>query len=274
MESLKNAVDEEELNTVITYIALVANPQPQFVSQLEGLIGSDIIFNDPLLLAYGAIVSRASPELQQRMTVFLLNQPPHSESNSSVLNHYILALGNTASPRVSSSLINYMQHTDEDVQLTAIIAMRFLMNDTPIQNLLTNVLKQPGVSESHALAVIKSLLYGIEHAKNNHQEKPYSHELATALVLSAMFIDNAELHLGIRQYLKSINSAKALSLVDLLSTAHTTEFAEYFNGTRFRRGTNWTENNDAYNLVQPMSERQADLQKGTFTTWPIYGAKS
>ena len=84
LEGLEKAVNEEEVETVIIYIAMVANPHPQLITKLENLITSDVHSGDPLLLVYGAIVSRASPELQQRMTISTsrdkqhFSNPPHT----------------------------------------------------------------------------------------------------------------------------------------------------------------------------------------------------
>ena len=115
---LDRAVNDEEIQTVTIYIALVAKPHPQFVAKLEERISSDAHSGDPLLLAYAGIISRASPDLQQRMTLFLINRLPQAETNSTSLIHHILSLGNAASPRITSFLIDYLGHPDKDVQLT------------------------------------------------------------------------------------------------------------------------------------------------------------
>ena len=167
-------MNDEEVETVTIYIALVANPQPQLVAELENMISSDPHSGDPLLLAYSGIISRASPDLQQRMTLFLMNRLPQAEINRTSLIHHILALGNTASPRVTSSLIDYLGHPDEDVQLTSILAMRFLMNEPSIQKSLKDLLTQSHVTEDHLSMIAKSLLYGVERAELNHQKMPFS----------------------------------------------------------------------------------------------------
>ena len=136
LEGFERAVNGEEIETVIIYIALVENPHPQLVAKLEKLISSDVHSGDPLLLAYGAIIPRASPNLQQRMMLFLINRLPQAETNSTSLIHHILSLGNSASPRITSFLIDYLGHSEKDVQLTSIMAMRFLMNEPSIQKSL------------------------------------------------------------------------------------------------------------------------------------------
>lgn len=262
LESLERAVNDEEIETVIIYIALVANPHPQFVAKLEELISSDAHSGDPLLLAYGGIISRASPDLQQRMTLFLINRLPQAETNTTSLIHHILSLGNAASPRVTSFLIDYLGHPDKDVQLTSILAMRYLMNEPSVQKSLTELLLQPRTTDDLVAMIAKALLYGTERAKINYQPKPYSSDLAEALVVSALNIDDKELHAAIITYLQSINSDNSRDLLEFFTFAKMSNHdTKYSNTTRFRRGTQWDEVNNVYNLVEPLSERQDDVRR-------------
>ena len=261
LEGLEKAVNEEEVETVIIYIAMVANPHPQLITKLENLITSDVHSGDPLLLVYGAIVSRASPELQQRMTLFLINRLAQAETNSTSLIHHILSLGNTASPRITSFLIDYIGHPERDVQLTSILAMRFLMNEPAIQKSLKELLSQPEATEEHLTMIAKALLYGCEHAKMNNQEKPFSSDFAEALAISAVNTDNEELHSALTTYLKKIDTKDSLALLQRFKLVITTEINEkYANTTRFRRGTRWDAKNKVYNLVSPLAERQNDVR--------------
>ena len=264
-------MNEEEREAIIMYIAFVANPQPQLVSELQTLIGSDVHSTDPLLLAYGAIIATASPDLQSRMIPFLLSRLPHAEMNTSSLIHHILSLGNTGSPHVTSPLIAYLQHPELHVQLSAISALRFMTNDSQVQEALTALLSHPSVSEDHLAVVIQSLLYGIEAAKNNYQEKPFSSKLAAALGLLAMDTNNTELHSAIISYLQEFNTSESRELVEYLSSAPATDSEMYSNSTRFRRGTNWAGRNSVYNLVQPLSTRRADVRKYGYRKSYIWG---
>ena len=266
-------MNEEEREAIIMYIAFVANPQPQLVTELQTLIGSDVHSTDPLLLAYGAIIATASPDLQSRMIPFLLNRLPHAEMNTSSLIHHILSLGNTGSPHVTSPLIAYLQHPELHVQLSAISALRFMTNDSQVQEALTAHLSNPDVSEDLLVVVIQSLLYGIEAAKNNYQQKPFSSKLAAALVLSAMDTNNTELHSAIISYLQEFNTSESRELVEYLSSAPATDSEMYSNSTRFRRGTNWAEKNSVYDLVQPLSTRRADVRKYGYRKSYIWGKR-
>ena len=262
LEGLDRAVNDEEIETVTIYIALVANPHPQFVAKLEELISSDAHSGDPLLLAYAGIISRASPDLQQRMTLFLINRLPQAETNSTSLIHHILSLGNAASPHLTSFLIDYLGHPDKDVQLTSILAMRFLMNEPSVQKSLKELLYQPHTSDEHVAMIAKALLYGIERAKLNYQTKPYSSDFAEALVTSSIHIEDEELHDAITTYLQSINTDSSRDLLKFFKFAKMENYdAKYSNTTRFRRGTQWDENNHLYNLVQPLAVRQDDVRR-------------
>ena len=265
---------DEEVETVTIYIALVANPHPQLVVELENMISSDPHSGDPLLLAYSGIISRASPDLQERMTLFLTNRLPQAEINSTSLIHHILALGNSASPYVTSSLIDYLGHPDEDVQLTSILAMRFLMNEPSVQKSLKELLTRSHVTEDHITTIAKSLLYGVERAKMEHQNMPYSSDLVQALVMYALGTENEELHTALTSYLQAVHTDESLELLKLSEFGKTKDFDEkYTNATRVRRGTKWDENNGDYNLVASLAERQSDVSKYQNKLAYIWGKK-
>ena len=244
------------------YIAMLANPQPQMVDKLEKLISSDVHSSDPLLLAYGAIIPRASPELQQRMVLFLINRLPEAETNITSLIHHLLSLGNSGSPHISNHLIDYLNHPESDVQLTAILAMRFLMREPSIQKSLKDLLAQPDISGDHLTVIAKALVYACERAKMNFEEKPYLSDLAEALVALAIKIPNEELHSTLSQYLRGINTPDSLKLLQILKFHHKSGSAkDRANTTRFNRGIMWDEKSEDYDTVAPLSEREDDVKK-------------
>ena len=234
------------------YISIVANPQPRFVARLEYLISSDVHLNHPLLLAYGALLSRASPELQHRMILFLFDRLPEAEKNNYSLIHHILSLGNTASPKMSDFLVNYLSHSQVDVQLSTILAMRFIMDDALIQVSLKEFLSGPKVTADHLTMIGKALLYGTERAKVNGEKKPYSSDIAQLLVLSALGTSNDELISSLTSYLETINTEHSTSLLHYMQNSNT---------TRFRRGTNWAESKSVYDLVESSTDRVNDTKQ-------------
>ena len=266
-------MDEEEQRSVVVYIAFTENPQPQMISELERRIGDNTLSTDPLLLAYGALVAKASPDLQQRMTLFLLSRLPHAETNSSSLVHHILSLGNTESTEVATPLTDYLQHPDPHVQLSTIHALRYATDDSLVQKALITLLSQSPVSDEQLAAVLQSLLYGVEHASNNYLKK-FNANLATALLSSIMETDNDELMIAFIGYLRSINSLESRQLLKIMSLPLTTKQREgSSNGTRLRRGSDWDESNTVYNLVSPVSTRQNDVRLYTNHKGYIWGRK-
>ena len=65
LNALETAANDDELEAIVMYIAMLANPQPQMVNTLEKLLSSDVHSTDSLLLAYSAIIPKTSPELHQ-----------------------------------------------------------------------------------------------------------------------------------------------------------------------------------------------------------------
>ena len=274
LAALDSAVDEEEQRSVVVYIAFTENPQPQMISELERRIGDNTLSTDPLLLAYGALVAKASPDLQQRMTLFLLSRLPHAETNSSSLVHHILSLGNTESTEVATPLTDYLQHPDPHVQLSTIHALRYATDDSLVQKAMITLLSQSPVSDEQLAAVLQSLLYGVEHASNNYLNKPFNTDLATALLSSIMDTENDELIIAFISYLRSINSLESRQLLKAMSLPLTTKQREgSSNGTRLRRGSDWDENNPVYNLVSPLSTRRNDVKLYTNHKGYIWGRK-
>ena len=270
LSALNSAIDEEEQRCVVAYIAFARNPQPQMISELENRIGNDTHSTDPLLLAYGALVAKASPDLQQRMTLFLLSRLPQAETNSSSLIHHILSLGNTESHQVTSSLTYYLQHPDHHVQLSSIYALRFATSDSLVQKALTTLLSQPQVSDEHIATVLRCLRFGIEHASNTHTQTPFNIYLATVLTSSVMNTDNEELQQALTKYLQQVNNEESMNLLKLMTAPQS---KEHSSSTRFRRGSNWAENNGVYNLVSPLSTRQDDVRCYPYHKAYIWGRK-
>ena len=162
LAAVDSATDDEERTVIVTYIAFTECPQPLMIAELEERIGSDPHSTDPLLLAYGALAAKASPDLQHRMTLFLLNRVPLVEGNSSALIHHILSLGNTESHQATSYVTDYLQHSDHQVQLSAIYALRYFTNDSAVQKALNMLVNYPNVSDQHLAIILHCLFYGIE----------------------------------------------------------------------------------------------------------------
>ena len=261
-------MSETERENVLFYIAFVANPQPQLVARLEELISSDVNTNDPLLLAYGAIVPRASATLQARMISFLLDRLPFAEVESKSLIHHILALGNTESPETSGLLLDYLGHPDQAVQLTSILSLRSLLNEPAVQKNLREFLLKPDTNQDHIAMMAKALLYGAEDASMKRVPRPYPEDLVKSLVALAANIDDEQIQGTLSRYLETVGTRNSHDLLNLFEAVKSNK---YDNDTRIRRGTNWAESNPVYDLVEPLSERQEDVNKYTNHLAYIWG---
>ena len=261
LDSLENAVNDEEKEALIIYIAMVDSPQTQSVVKLESLISSDVHSTDPLLLAYGAMVPNALPELQQRMILFLTSRLPEAETNSTSLIHHILSLGNSGSPHASDYLIDYLGHPETDIQLMAIFAMRFLMDQPSITKSLKDFLITPELTEDHLTVMAKSLMYGCEMAVMHNQEKPYSRDLTESLVALSTNVDDEEFHSSLRSYLNAVDTEDSLELLQFMNLVKASKAEQNFNTTRFQRGTKWNQRNSLYNLVASYSSRYRDVRR-------------
>ena len=272
MGALDTSIDENEANTILVYIAFTEDPQPQMVSELEERIGDNIHSTDPLLLAYGALVARASPDLQQRMTLFLLKRLPLAETNSTSLVHHIFALGNTESQMSADSLVNYLHHPETHVQLSSIHALRYSTSDNGVQKAFNTLMSQYNISEDHITAVIHCLLSGVEHANTMHTQPPFNLELAVSLVTSVMVSDNNELQQLLGSYLQLIRNEDSRHLLSLMKAPLSKE--AYSNSTRTKRGShNWAENKSVYNLVAALRTRQSDVRNYPLHKSYLWGKK-
>ena len=271
MGALDTSIDENEANTILVYIAFTEDPQPQMVSELEEKIGDNIHSTDPLLLAYGALVARASPDLQQRMTLFLLKRLPLAEANSTSLVHHIFALGNTESQMSTDSLVNYLHHPETHVQLSSIHALRYSTSDNGVQKAFNTLMSQYNISEDHITAVIHCLLSGVEHANTMHTQPPFNLELAVSLLTSVMVSDNNELQQLLGSYLQLIRNEDSRHLLSLMEAPLSKE--AYSNSTRTKRGSNWAENKSVYNLVAALRTRQSDVRNYPLHKGYLWGKK-
>ena len=269
--ALDTAVNEDEENTIVVYIAFTHQPQPQMISELEERIGSNIHSTHPLLLAYGALVARASPELQQRMTLFLLKRLPLAKTNTSSLIHHIFSLGNTESQLTTDSIVDYLHHPDEHVQMSSIHALRYATGDRLVQKTLNALVSQSNVSDDHLSAVLHCLLSGVEHASNTHTQPPFNLDLAMSLASSVMTSGEGELYELLMSYLQQVRSEDARNLLHLMATHLGKE--DYSNSTRMRRGSYWAQSNSVYNLVASLKSRQSDVKTFPYHKAYIWGKK-
>ena len=266
---MDSATNEDEKEAIVVYIAFTESAQPGMVSELEERIGDNVHLTEPLLLAYGALVARASPALQQRMTLFLLNRLPLAEANTTSLMHHIFSLGNTESQLSTDSLVNYLGHPDELVQFSAIHALRYATGESPVQKAFNLVVTQYNATDDYTSAILHCLLSGIEHASSTHSQPPFNIELAVSLASSVMVSDNNELKQMLVTYLKLVDNEDSHHVLNLMAALLTNE--GYSNSTRLKRGSNWAERNSVYDLVASLGSREGDLRSYRINKAYIWG---
>ena len=273
IDSLKHMPDEKERNTVITFIAFVENPTPEFVSQFEALIDPDVESTDPQLLAYGALASSATPALQQRIVQFLQSRLIAAENNFITAVHLIHALGNTGCNTTVSILIGYLNYSDVNIQLAAINAMRKHTNNKLVHDAFISMLNQSNLTEQQIRAIITTLISGLEHQYQEGLEKADNMLLFTVLVSAVMKHDSLELHQLLTRFALKLDTDETNEYLNILYTSITeadikkSHSIETHDRVKRSFTTNWAHSDPLYGLISSHSTRVSDV-----TTYPHHKA--
>ena len=244
------------------YIALILNPHPEFVSRLEALIDKDTESSDPLLLAYGALASKASPRTQQQIVRFLTARLKSiRQENPTSLVHVLHSLGNSGSNLATELLLGYVNSTNPKVQLAAIYALRKHTNVLAVQETFTALVSDKDVEEEQVMTVVQTLISGLEHLNVNGKSPTANSQLIQTLVATAVKFSIPKLHHLVLQYLRDSKTAEAWKYAKLLSqvrTEHKTTANSTFS--RQKRGSDWTESSSLYDRIAPYSARVDDVE--------------
>ena len=243
------------------YIALISNPHPEFVSRLEELIDKDMESIDPLLLAYGALASKASLQMQQQIVSFLKARLRSIRQENPIgLVHLIHSLGNSGSDLTTELLLGYINSTNSKIQLAAIYALRKHTNAEVVQEKFTALFRDKGVKEEQVMTIVQTLISGLEHLKVAGIKTTDNLELIHTLVTTAAKFSSPKLHSLVLQYLTHSKTSEARKYAKLfgqeVTTQKTTGNSTF---TRQRRGTNWAESNSLYDRIAPYSARVEDI---------------
>ena len=92
------------------------------VIALEERLHDNSLKTDGLLLAFGALASNAKEDVEQEVSQFLLELERNLTPNDEELTTVILAMGNTGSGLVVNTILEYVGHPLEDIQLASIRA--------------------------------------------------------------------------------------------------------------------------------------------------------
>ena len=221
IRALQRASTESERTKIVFLIAFIRNASPALLTELEQVIVSTDNHLDPLLLAYGALASETTVESEQRIVTFLLNRIEEALNSTAILTYYIHALGNTGSPFALDTIISFHNHSDLEVQLASISAMRKLVHSPLVEETLHSILQTTPAHHEHVVAIAETLSEGYKYLQDKDVDYVPSLELQAALV-------------------------EALELIK--------------NSSRERRGTDWDESNSDYDIVASQASRAADVQ--------------
>ena len=166
--------------------------------------------------------------------------------------HYIHALGNTGSPFALDTIISFHNHSNLEVQLASISAMRKLINDPLVEQTLYSILQSMPTSYEHVVAIAETLSEGAKYLEERDMDYIASVELQSALVASAVRLGDVQLAELVLSFVETFETPESEGLVEALEHIK--------NSSRGRRGTDWDESNSDYNIVASQGSRAADVR--------------
>ena len=244
---LSTEINEVEMDSLIVAIAYAQNPSTEFVQSLEMLI-TKTDGSTNLLLAYGALIANAAPDRELEMMSFLTkHMPDDMPGNYHLLIHFLHALGNTQSQLALEYILQYTQHSEETVRLTAVTAMRFFSNMPTVQGHLVDILINSNLSE----AIVDSVIDTLRDGYDEHGEMNFNQELILTLANATVILGNDDLQMELVQLFVLVGTPDTLSMVDMIG-AH----------SRQRRAstTDWDSTNSAYSALCPQYRRAEDVR--------------
>ena len=245
-----------------------------FISRIQEILHSNVQSTDSLLLAYGALASKLSPEVQQQAVEFLLDKLNSVQEDSDSLVHLIHSLGNSASNLTLDPLLDYAASENLEVQLAAIYALRKHTNNIMVQEAFVAILRKPNVQEDQISTITQTLNAGLEHIKLSGSTEHNNPELLAALVSATMEVSNPELHNFVAQYLLNLKTEVGAKYAQALQTKYTeTSAHRNTTHTRLRRGSDWDASNSLYDLVASRSSRANDVNTYPSHRAYLYGKK-
>ena len=256
IRALRRASVESERTDIASFVAFIRNASPALLTELENELNSTDNHLDPLLLAYGALASETTVESEQRIVTFLLNRMEEAPRSVMTMVHYIHALGNTGSLFALDTIISFHNHSDLEVQLASISAMRKLINDPLVEETLYSILQSMPTSYEHVVAIAETLSEGAKYLEERDIDYTPSMELQTALVASAVQLGDVELAELVLSFVETFETPDSEGLVEALEDIITTELSQ----NRERRGTDWDESNSDYDIVASQGSRAADVR--------------
>lgn len=245
-------IDDVETNSLIVSITSLHNPTVELVQSLELLITNDNGSSN-LLLAYGALVANAPPDLEQEMVSFLMDRVPEGTSNNSyLLVHFLHALGNTQSELVLENILQYLQYDDEVVRVTAVTALRLFTDMPTVQDRLLDIL----VHSAYTEALIGSIIDALHDGYGSNEEMKLNQELLQGLVNATLSLGDDDLLMELVHLFVSVGTPDTLSLADAVG-------GNVIQSRHKRADTftyDWDSNNPVYHDLCPLNQRREDVR--------------
>ena len=266
MNELTNAPTEDERSAISTQIAFIKHPHKIFVAGIEDILNNNV--TEGLLLSYGALASEASPAMQSRIVVFLLNHhtTATSQNVTDALTYLIYALGNTGAQQALPTLIGYLNYPVVDVKLVAISSLRRFTQNQKVQDAFEQLLVREA-NDQLVGAIAEVLVEGLEYSQpSGHKAIEPSDDFISVLVSATLLYNSTDLHELVASYLDRLTSEMAETELQRLQDSRLSE-------KRSKRGTTWNEYNSVYNLVASQSSRNADVANYGTNIAYIWGDK-
>jgi hypothetical protein len=257
-----SVTSDEEKATVTIVISTVQNAHMEFVAGLQQLLLTmeDSVEKDSLLLSFGALASNAQQDVEFVIATFLVQQIS-SVNDTDISVHLLLAMGNTGSNHVVSTIIDYVNHPSKEIQKAVLEALVKFTYLEQVQSSLGELLAS-GPDEEILNIVTKILLEGQLYAEGMDIEisMESSYPMLSTLVTAVLSTNDTELIGRVALYVRKVGGERALSLLNQLHT-------------RLRRGSDWDASNSDYNCVASQSSRASDVSTYTKHRAYIYGKR-
>ena len=269
---MRDASSEPERVNIIAYITFIRGAHPALLEELEQQKTAADDYLDPLFLAYGALASETTAASEQRIVSFLLSRLQQAPTNTTILVHFIQALGNTGSNYALDTIVSYLNHSSLQVQLVSITAMRKLINDPFVEDLLLALLQATPVSMEHVVVIAETLIAGYKYLDEKDVDYTPSLSIQMALVAATLQLGDVELEEVVLSFVENFGNQSTNELVNVLQQA-IADGKESSIQTRGKRGTDWDKRNSYYSLVASHRRRVADVRNYPSHRAYIYGKK-
>ena len=241
---------------------LIKNSSLELVNTVISSISSNN--DDELILALGALV-RSSDLLVQKVVINELLERLNkvlSSGDVEASTTLIYALGNSRSKLIVFPLLPSLEHSDIDIQISAIRSLKFHLDQPDVEEAIIALLHS---SEEDIILeeVLNALLYSFQ---NKILISP-SKELITAIMNSAVQLENPHLYELVAKYLYDAKVDGTDTYMDMLRQQHNYGDLQYDyvsetdgNYSRIKRGSDWDESNSDYNIIDSYSTRRSDVK--------------